>query len=192
MDPEAPTSRTSSRRWRARALALPAGAVVLVLGAATVPQPRSVAAAIGAAAGALAAWAALRVASGREHRQAADARDAAGRARLLRQLLEARADERRRLWEGLHDLVLQTTAGNLLRLDAARLLLAEGRTQDAVGLLQEAVRTERGVFDDLRRLMAEMGVEPIEGLDPDAGVARGPGRVLTLPDAAPQPAPGRG
>jgi hypothetical protein len=86
--------------------------------------------------------------------------EAAERARMLREFVAAREGERRALWESLHDQVLQTTAGNLLRLDAARMLLEEGRTEEARVLLAEAARTERQIFDDLRRLMTGMGIEP--------------------------------
>lgn len=85
--------------------------------------------------------------------------EAAERARMLREFVAAREGERRALWESLHDQVLQTTAGNLLRLDAARMLLEEGRTEEARVLLAEAARTERQIFDDLRRLMTGMGIE---------------------------------
>ena len=96
----------------------------------------------------------------RERRQVVDVLGAAERARLLREFVAARERERRALWERLHDEVLQTTAGNLLRLDAARMLLEEGRVEEARTLLVESSRTERQVFDDLRRLMAAMNVEP--------------------------------
>jgi signal transduction histidine kinase len=79
---------------------------------------------------------------------------------MLREFVAARERERRALWESLHDQVLQTTAGNLLRLDAARMLLEEGRIEEARVLLAEAARTERQIFDDLRRLMTGMGIEP--------------------------------
>jgi signal transduction histidine kinase len=96
----------------------------------------------------------------RERREVVEVLGAAERARLLREFVAARARERRALWERLHDEVLQTTAGNLLRLDAARMLLEEGRVEEARALLAESARTERQVFDDLRRLMAAMNVEP--------------------------------
>ena len=96
----------------------------------------------------------------RERRQVVEVLGAAERARLLREFVVARARERSALWERLHDEVLQTTAGNLLRLDAARMLLEEGRVEEARALLAESSRTERQVFDDLRRLMAEMNVQP--------------------------------
>ena len=96
----------------------------------------------------------------RERRQVVEVLGAAERARLLREFMAARAGERSALWERLHDEVLQTTAGNLLRLDAARMLLEEGRVEEARALVAESSRTERQVFDDLRRLMAEMNVQP--------------------------------
>jgi signal transduction histidine kinase len=96
----------------------------------------------------------------RERREVIEVLSAAERARLLREFVAARARERRALWERLHDDVLQTTAGNLLRLDAARMLLEEGREEEARTLLAESSRTERQVFDVLRRMMAEMNVEP--------------------------------
>lgn len=102
----------------------------------------------------------LRLVRFREHRQVVEVLSAAERARLLREFVAARERERRTLWERLHDEVLQTTAGNLLRLDAARMLIEEGRTEEARALLAESSRTERRVFDDLRRLMAAMNVEP--------------------------------
>lgn len=86
--------------------------------------------------------------------------EAAERARLLREFVAAREGERRALWEFLHDRVLQTTAGNLLRLDAARMLLEEGRVEEARVLVGEAARTERKIFDDLRRAMTRMRIEP--------------------------------
>ncbi|MGH2683209.1 MAG: hypothetical protein ACRDIX_08255 [Actinomycetota bacterium] len=86
---------------------------------------------------------------------------AAERARLLREFVAAREGERRALWDRLHDQVLQTSAGNLLRLDAARVLLEEGRDAQAGTLLTEAARTERQIFGDLRRLMGEMNVDPL-------------------------------
>ena len=96
----------------------------------------------------------------RERRQVVEVLGAAERARLLRGFVAARARERRALWERLHDEVLQTAAGNLLRLDAARMLLEEGRIEEARTLVAESSRTERQVFDDLRRLMATMNIEP--------------------------------
>jgi signal transduction histidine kinase len=102
----------------------------------------------------------LRVVGFRERREVVEVLSAAERARLLREFVAARARERRALWERLHDDVLQTTAGNLLRLDAARMLLEEGREEEARTLLAESSRTERQLFDILRRLMAEMNVEP--------------------------------
>jgi signal transduction histidine kinase len=101
-----------------------------------------------------------RLARLRERRQVVEVLGAAERARLLREFVAARARERRALWERLHDEVLQTAAGNLLRLDAARMLLEEGRIEEARTLVAESSRTERQVFDDLRRLMAAMNVEP--------------------------------
>jgi signal transduction histidine kinase len=94
--------------------------------------------------------------------------EAAERARMLREFVAAREGERRALWESLHDQVLQTTAGNLLRLDAARMLLEEGRTEQARALLAEAARTERQIFDDLRRLMTGMRIEPSKTLSDDS------------------------
>jgi signal transduction histidine kinase len=102
----------------------------------------------------------LRLVGFRERREVIEVLSAAERARLLREFVAARARERRALWERLHDDVLQTTAGNLLRLDAARMLLEEGREEEARTLLAESSRTERQVFDVLRRMMAEMNVEP--------------------------------
>jgi signal transduction histidine kinase len=102
----------------------------------------------------------LRLVGFRERREVIEVLSAAERARLLREFVAARARERRALWERLHDDVLQTTAGNLLRLDAARMLLEEGREEEARTLLAESSRTERQLFDILRRLMAEMNVEP--------------------------------
>jgi signal transduction histidine kinase len=102
----------------------------------------------------------LRLVGFRERREVVEVLSAAERARLLREFVAARARERRALWERLHDDVLQTTAGNLLRLDAARMLLEEGREEEARTLLAESSRTERQLFDILRRLMAEMNVEP--------------------------------
>jgi signal transduction histidine kinase len=101
-----------------------------------------------------------RIVRTRERREVVAVLSAAERARLLREFIAARERERRALWERLHDDVLQTTAGNLLRLDAARMLLEEGRAEEAIRLLTESSRTERRVFDDLRRLMAAMNVEP--------------------------------
>jgi signal transduction histidine kinase len=97
----------------------------------------------------------------RERHRVVEVLEAAERARLLREFVAAREGERRELWERLHDQVLQTTAGNLLRLDAARVLLEEGRIDQAGALLAEAARTERQIFDDLRRLMAGMNVDPL-------------------------------
>jgi signal transduction histidine kinase len=117
-----------------------------------------------------------------ERREIVDVLGAAERARLLREFVAARQGERRALWERLHDEVLQTTAGNLLRLDAARMLLEEGRIEEARRLVAESSRTERQVFDDLRRLMATMNVQP----------SRTPGEdplqvVVDIPE--PDPAP---
>jgi signal transduction histidine kinase len=97
----------------------------------------------------------------RERRRVLEVLEAAERARLLREFVAAREIERRGLWERLHDQVLQTTAGNLLRLDAARVLLEEGRIEQAGALMAEAGRTERQIFDDLRKLMAGMNVDPL-------------------------------
>jgi signal transduction histidine kinase len=97
----------------------------------------------------------------RERHRVVEVLEAAERARLLREFVAAREGERRVLWERLHDQVLQTTAGNLLRLDAARVLLEEGRIDQATALVAESARTERQIFDDLRRLMAGMTVDPL-------------------------------
>jgi signal transduction histidine kinase len=97
----------------------------------------------------------------RERHGVIEVLEAAERARLLREFVAAREGERRTLWERLHDDVLQTTAGNLLRLDAARVLLEEGRIDQARALMSEAARTERRIFGDLRRLMAGLSVDPL-------------------------------
>ena len=104
----------------------------------------------------------------RERRGVIEVLEAAERARLLREFVAAREGERRTLWERLHDDVLQTTAGNLLRLDAARVLLEEGRIDQARAIMSEAARTEREIFDDLRQLMAGLNVDPlgVPGRDP--------------------------
>lgn len=102
-----------------------------------------------------------RIRRSRERHRVVEVLEAAERARLLREFVAAREMERRGLWERLHDEVLQTTAGNLLRLDAARVLLEEGRIEQAGALMAEAGRTERQIFDDLRKLMAGMNVDPL-------------------------------
>jgi signal transduction histidine kinase len=113
-----------------------------------------------ALAGASALVTTTRLVRPRERRQVVEVLGAAERARILREFVAARERERRALWERLHDEVLQTTAGNLLRLDAARVLLEEGRIEEARSLVTESSKTERQVFDDLRRLMAAMNVAP--------------------------------
>jgi hypothetical protein len=116
----------------------------------------------------------------RERREAEEVLGAAERARLLREFVAGRELERRAVWERLHDEVLQTTAGNLLRLDAARVLLEEGRLEQAGALMVEAASTERRIFEDLRRLMAEMNVDPLGTSSHSLGA------LLSVPE--PQPA----
>lgn len=117
-----------------------------------------------------------------ERGEAVEVLESAERARLLREFVAAREGERRALWEFLHDQILQTTAGNLLRLDAARMLLEEGRVEEAHALVGEAARTERKIFDDLRRAMTGMRIEPPSTPSDD------PLQVLVaIPD--PDPAP---
>ncbi|HEV8681757.1 MAG TPA: hypothetical protein VGS09_03130 [Actinomycetota bacterium] len=118
----------------------------------------------------------------RQRHRVVEVLEAAERARLLREFVAAREVERRALWERLHDEVLQTTAGNLLRLDAARVLLEEGRIEQAGALMTEATRTERQIFDDLRKLMAGMNVDPLRMPGPD------PLQVLVaIPEREPAP-----
>jgi signal transduction histidine kinase len=149
------------------ALLSTAAATAVAVTAAMDPSPTLLAGTFAVGGGlALAAGTELRRA--RERHQVVEVLEAAERARLLREFVAAREGERQVLWERLHDQVLQTTAGNLLRLDAARVLLDEGRDAEARALMTEAARTERRVFDDLRRLMAEMNVDPLRmpGADP--------------------------
>lgn len=136
-----------------------AAAVAAVAVASLKPAPQILAGAI-ALAGIAVLTAVTEYARKREQGEVLEVLDAAERARLLREFVAAREAERRALWERLHDQVLQTTAGNLLRLDAARMLLGEGRVEEAHSLMEQAARTERKIFDDIRRLMTGMHIEP--------------------------------
>lgn len=51
---------------------------------------------------------------------------------------------------------IQMVAGNLLRFDAVRTLLETGRITEATVLLEQAVRTQRSVLDELRSLEARL------------------------------------
>lgn len=117
--------------------------------------------ALGAALGALAAAAVER----RRHRRAEErlAREArereAERAFLAAQLVTAERDERRRLSLFLHDGPLQSLAGIALMHDAALRALAEGRADEAVGVIESALQREREVIQTLRDL--SFAIEPV-------------------------------
>jgi signal transduction histidine kinase len=169
MDVRAAVRRALSRPSPRVQLALfsIAAATAVAVTAAVDPSPPLLAGTF-AVGGGLALAAGTELKRARERHQVLEVLEAAERARLLREFVAAREGERQVLWERLHDQVLQTTAGNLLRLDAARVLLEDGRDAEARALMTEAARTERRVFDDLRRLMAEMNVDPLRmpGADP--------------------------
>jgi signal transduction histidine kinase len=94
----------------------------------------------------------------RRPERAADERESE-RARLAAQIVTAEQDERRRLSVALHDGPLQSLAGVALMHDAALAALAEGKIEEAVGLLEAALPRERATIQALRDLSFAM--EPV-------------------------------
>jgi signal transduction histidine kinase len=99
----------------------------------------------------------------REHENAKLLEDArvreAERSRLSDQLITAEQDERRRLANELHDGAVQSLSGVALLLDAGLNSIAEGRGEEAQGIISRALERHRATIGQLRNL--SFNLEPV-------------------------------
>jgi two-component system NarL family sensor kinase len=80
-------------------------------------------------------------------------------ARITEQLLTAEQDERRRLALFLHDGPVQTLSGVALMLDAVHYAIEEGKVDDALRVLRDALERHREAIRSLRDL--SFNLEPV-------------------------------
>jgi signal transduction histidine kinase len=99
----------------------------------------------------------------REHENAKLLEDArvreVERSRLSDQLITAEQDERRRLANELHDGAVQSLSGVALLLDAGLNSIAEGRGEEAQGIISRALERHRATIGQLRNL--SFNLEPV-------------------------------
>ncbi|HXY85334.1 MAG TPA: histidine kinase [Gaiellaceae bacterium] len=81
------------------------------------------------------------------------------RSRLTDQLITAEQDERRRLADELHDGAVQSLSGIALLLDASINSVAEGRYEEASGIMARALERHRSTIGQLRDL--SFNLEPV-------------------------------
>jgi signal transduction histidine kinase len=81
------------------------------------------------------------------------------RSRLSNQIITAEQDERRRLALYLHDGPVQNLAGIALMLDAAVHAISDGRGDDARGIIERALPSQRETIRSLRDL--SFNIEPV-------------------------------
>jgi signal transduction histidine kinase len=95
-------------------------------------------------------------------------RQEAERARLADELIAAEQDERRRISLFLHDGPVQSLSGITLMLDAALHQLAAGNSEDAVPVIESALKRQRATIQALRDL--SFNLEPVvlrdQGFEP--------------------------
>jgi signal transduction histidine kinase len=99
----------------------------------------------------------------REHENAKLLEDArvreVERSRVSDQLITAEQDERRRLANELHDGAVQSLSGVALLLDAGLNSIAEGRGEEAQGIISRALERHRATIGQLRNL--SFNLEPV-------------------------------
>lgn len=91
-----------------------------------------------------------------ERRQGERRREERERIRLFEQLIAAEQDERRRLAHFLHDGAVQALSGIALMLDAVGHAIEDGRSEEALQILANALQRHRETIQSLRDLSFDL------------------------------------